>query len=1096
MIIAVILSATRGSAGRRPHRPLSPIMLPALLILAIALAAGAEDRPSRWRISVTGDGIYRVDVTGLAATGFPVGVPSDHLRIYYGGGRALSLENRAGPHELVEISALVEDGDDGTFDRNDYLLFYGESVERWEYDPEREGFRYRKNLYTRENVYFLEIDPARGGKRAAARSGAPSASAPIRPDHYRERLHAEQERITLVQTNGLNSGYEWYWEMFRGSARNFTVEISHAAPEPVDVRVSFLPVSANTHQFRVSWNDAPIGTIEFDPRVTPGHEFRTDHIAMEGINLLGLTQLDHRSVRLDWFEVEYSRRFVARLGELRFASPANEGTVGYRLAGFDKPPRVFEHSNELVEIVDIAVRADSVVFQDLAGPSRQYLSLLPENWKAPTRIEAVTEDPQAAGGADYLVIAHADFMEAATRLAEWRGLDDRFGTPLAARAVDVQQIYDAFSGGLLDPAAIRNFLGFARETWEPPPLYVTLMGDGTYDYKDNSGLDPGNWIPAYQEGANMYDEWYVRVSGDDRLPDLAIGRLPVTSAREAHGVVDKLIAYDSEPEPGPWQSRVLLVAADLSNPDKADKVETEFLLDAERMAAEFLPDDLDLRKLYLAAFPLEGRVKPEARDEFIRLFNDGALLITYLGHGNPDVLAHEEMFVLSRDQGSIANGRRLPLLYTAASQVGPFDRFNGQTLPEVMVNQPDGGAIGVVSATRIGFHPTNVLLANQFHEQMFRSGRKHVPIGVALMESKRILEAGGLQRSVQRYSLFGDPATHLARPLYRVELEIADTLQALQEVALTGSVLDIQGRAAAGYSGKVLVHVFDSAVPSRLDTLTYERLGGTLFRGQAAVRAGRFEARFRMPKDITYRAQKGRITAYAWSDGEPAAFGMVSDLVLAGTAEGVTPDDTGPEVRIGFRGQPDFQSGDVVGQRSDLLVNLSDPSGINVTGSTGHDIELRLDDEVFPLTDLYDPDEGTYQQGTLLFELPRLDPGEHTLRLRAWDSFNNTTQETILFRIEESRAAVESLLFYPNPVRGQGHFTFETDADVDRVSVAVFSIAGKLVEEFVADGERGFNQIAWNPPRHLANGSYLCRVSTLANNGQTAAETVVVLVQR
>ena len=96
------------------------------------------------------------------------------------------------------------------------------------------------------------------------------------------------------------------------------------------------------------------------------------------------------------------------------------------------------------------------------------------------------------------------------------------------------------------------------------------------------------------------------------------------------------------------------------------------------MAENYLPPELDLVKLYLAQYPLEGRTKPRARDAFIRSFNEGALILTFLGHGNWRTLAHERMFVVSRDLDAIDNGRRLPLMYMAASQVGTFRRSRAQ----------------------------------------------------------------------------------------------------------------------------------------------------------------------------------------------------------------------------------------------------------------------------------------------------------------------------------------------------------------------------------------------------------------------------------
>ncbi|MBI2503415.1 MAG: hypothetical protein HYW07_09335 [Candidatus Latescibacteria bacterium] len=413
---------------------------------------------------------------------------------------------------------------------------------------------------------------------------------------------------------------------------------------------------------------------------------------------------------------------------------------------------------------------------------------------------------------------------------------------------------------------------------------------------------------------------------------------------QAEGVVDKLIDYDRTPEIGPWQTRVLLVADDLSNPSQPQDIERYFVQDSERLARENLPEDLDLVKLYIGQYPLEGRTKPRARDEFIRRFNEGALLLTFLGHGNPEVLAHEQIFLVSRDLAALDNGRRLPFMYTAASQVGVFDDPARESMPEILLDLPEGGVIGMISATRIGYHGSNFALAREFHSQMFRSGREHVPVGLALMEGKQLVVVDNSdtgRRNVQRYSLFGDVGTRLARPRYAVDLEVPDTLKALQEVQLSGQIRDPEGRAAGDFNGQVWVQAFDSAGPSEVEGMTFVKEGAPLFRGLFQVELGRFETLFRVPKDISYQGQEGRISAYAWSPSKPSAFGAARQRVMAGTAVGVVPDEEGPQISIGFQGRPGFKNGDQVPPRLMLEVALHDESGINVTGETGHEIELK-----------------------------------------------------------------------------------------------------------------------------------------------------------
>ena len=1057
------------------------------------------------RIFVLEEGMYRISGADLEAAGVSLGdIDPASLRLHYGGGKALPINDINPPQAVPEVGLVVEDGGDGRLDADDFVLFWAEPVSRWEYAPASRSFQYRHNLYTRENAYWLGFGGGEG-RRAEQRSGALVASDPEQPTSYRVRIHEEAEQFVLNQLYGMKSGYTWYWEDFRGNARNFPVVVRQAAPDPVAVRLGFIGVRGMRPRFVVRWNEETIGTVTF----TTNRSFVSKTLwapmgAQEGLNHLGIFHSGNPS-RFDWYEVEYSRGFVAERGELLFSYPLT-GTTQFRLAGFaDEQPRVFEASAGLAEVVDFAydAQAGTVIFQDRPGDvPRQYAVGGPATWKRPVRIELDSPGnlTTRAWGADWVAIYHRDFRAAAERLAQWRAADDRFGPPLRTVAIDVQDIYDEFSGGLLDPTAIRNFLAYAAEHWDPAPLFVALIGDGSYDYKNNSALSQGHWIPAFQDGDSTYDEWYTRVVGGDLFPDMAVGRLTVQTAAEADVVVDKIIAYDRAPELGPWQSRVALVSDDLTNWDHPGRVESMFIHDSEYMAQHVLPETLDLIKLYTAQFPLEGLTKPRARDAFIRLFNKGSLILTYLGHGSFDRLAHESLFLLSRDLDKLNNGGRLPLFFTAASQVGVFDDPVRISMPEALLQKEDGGVIGMICATRVGYHPTNVRLASQFYRQMYHTGREHVPIGLALAEAKQLLlplyDSTGAKtfRNIQRYSLFGDPATRLAAPRFQVLIDAADSLHALGEVAIAGQVLDAAGAPATAYKGQVWLQAFDSSEESELEGFTYQQTGAPIFRGRFPVAEGRFNAAFRVPKDITYGGKNGRISAYVWSDDSPAAFGAADGLVLAGTAEGVETDVEGPEISLRFEGA----KGTKIPRQTVLLASIADPSGINITGETGHEIELAIDGEIFTLTDLYSVQGGDYRQGTIEFPLPDLEEGKHEIRLKVWDNFNNSSRATVVVEVgdDEGDAGLANVLFYPNPMRDSGYFTYELADDMRAVQIEVFSLAGRLIEQIDGQTRAGYNQVSWTPSAGLANGAYIYRIEAERESGAAVARRAVLQVAK
>lgn len=1056
------------------------------------------------KISLSQTGIYQVSGSDLQQAGVDLDSfsPSD-ITLLYGGGRVLYRDNSGfdsgrdlHPHEI-----LVEDGDDGRFDPQDSFLFYGESLSRWDRDPETGVYEYRQHPYTNNNIYFVSLQ---GDGSAARGSVEPSLSADPSSiiDTYRMRIHKEGETsTTYVAAGNIQSGLEWYWEDFRaGDSEAYRLFINQPAGGQTTVRLRFVARTESERTFSVMWNDLRIGFARFETEEPHVFEYRAT-APQNGINELTIANTQGELSLFDWYELEFDRQLKAERGELFFDATDSTGTVEYRLSGFTDLPRMFEVSDGLREILDIThdQEAATVGFRDRTDAIQRYAAIVPQRIKKPERIEAVYgNDLKNAGvfGADYLIITHSDFLDHAERLATWRATDDRFGAPPSTAVIDVRDIYDSFSGGLFDPIAIRDFLEYAMSNWDPAPMFVLLFGDGSYDYKNNSGTSTGNWIPPFEEGDLTSDDWYACVIGDDQLPDMAVGRLPVQTQTDARIVVDKLIDYDADPEVGDWQSRVLLVADDTFNADDSTLIETVFATDAEDFAVRFLPRNVDVDKLFLQEFPLEGRFKPRARDAFVERFNAGSTLLVYIGHGNARVFAHEHIFVLSEDLESIANDRRLPFVYTAASQMAVFDDPLRDSIPEALLKRTGGGIIGMIGATRVGFHQTNMTLARNFHRLMFRTNSERSPVGLGLMEAKAISNAD--IRKILRYNLFGDPLMRLGFPTLSVQLEAtADTLRALSEVHISGQVVDAQGDFLENFSGQARVQVFDSTTPrvhiDRGDTVTYQKPGAPIFRGVLPVVEGRFETIFRVPKDITYGADQGRMSAYAW-DGQLSAYGSAGPFALASTDESAPEDTQGPEINFTFGGHSvsDGERGLQVTPTALLQVRLRDPGGINITGEIGHRIVLRIDGEAIDMTGRYDAGSD-YREGGFEVRLPNLEQGLHRLQLEAWDTYNNWAQAEVEFSVTDALDSLTEVLFHPNPMDdATGHFTFALLQD-ETVHIRVFSVAGKRVAELHAPGTQGYNQIAWQPGPELANGTYLYEIS--AAGGASASHGAIQIMR-
>jgi hypothetical protein len=293
-------------------------------------------------------------------------------------------------------------------------------------------------------------------------------------------------------------------------------------------------------------------------------------------------------------------------------------------------------------------------------------------------------------GADYLVISHRDFVSACEELAGFRA-GPAGGSLSPTRVVDVEDVYELFSYGQEDPTAIRDFLQYAYTSWSPVPRFVTLVGDTTDDYRNYRGLvapgyDPPSFLPAretYLDGVQdlraISDSWFAAVDGEDPLPDILIGRIPVRFASELEQVVQKL--RDHEPvAPGEAGRRIQLFADDDIGQDRSECWVTGVAGDKmESLVAQYLPgaQEANLRRRYGGSYVGAGAPGRWQGDIEADL-DEGVGVEFYLGHGNAISIARHcddgLLPIMDFDSlGRLQPGSVLPLFVAATCDASQFD---------------------------------------------------------------------------------------------------------------------------------------------------------------------------------------------------------------------------------------------------------------------------------------------------------------------------------------------------------------------------------------------------------------------------------------
>lgn len=257
-----------------------------------------------------------------------------------------------------------------------------------------------------------------------------------------------------------------------------------------------------------------------------------------------------------------------------------------------------------------------------------------------------------------------------------------------ARSVEVaiEDVFAEFGFGETTPQAVKDFLSYAYHNWDPPsPRYVVLLGDATYDYKDYMKTGVSNRVPPLMVKASYLwttsDPTYASVNGEDLLPDLAIGRLPAATVDEARTMVEKIVAYET--------GDVSLDGLTVLIADNADRA-GDFHADAEELASGVLAGR-DLRKVYLSELGTGG-----TRDAILQSFDEGASLMSYLGHGGIHLWASENLLNTSQ-VGSLSPQTQQPILLTMNCLNGyyHFPFFN--SLSEELLKADGNGAVAAFS---------------------------------------------------------------------------------------------------------------------------------------------------------------------------------------------------------------------------------------------------------------------------------------------------------------------------------------------------------------------------------------------------------------
>lgn len=1106
-----------------------------------------------FKFAVDTTGVYILDINFLKSLGINTSnLNANNIRIFGNGGALLPQKNSDFRYDDLQENAIyVNDGNDGIFNNNDYILFYAKGPDNWELNPTNENINHVKNIYTNQAFYFITTDLGIGKRLETASQITDGASLQI--DTFNDYFVYEKD-----VTNLFSVGQQWFGESFSiNNSQQFHFIFNDIdTSKPINIKTRAVVSSSVQSQLKVDLNSNLLYNLNFSANL-PGSLTLASASQQFAQTLASNEKLDFKltyndngnpSARayLDFIEISGMKHLIANKKQFGFrsfqAATTNVSTkIAYKITNKNAIFQVWDVTDFLnPKIITNQSNAEDFIFNAQGGTANgiatlsEYVVLNSADFYKPTALKnskIANQNLHALKDINYLIVTQNYLMSQASRLADYHKQINNFSTAV----VDIQQIYNEFSSGSPDVTAIRDFVRYlytSASSADKKIKFVCLFGDTSFDYKDLI-TNNNNIVPAFEslESFNLAtsyvtDDYYGMMDANEGSlgfsdqQDVATGRYPVTTIQEAKASVDKTLNYYGKNAFGDWRNTITVVADD---PDLA----SEFVI---QETVERISDNISLnkpifniKKIYADAYKQQisagGERFPDVNDAISTAVENGTLVIDYYGHGGEDGWAKERILEVPQIQGWI-NPNTLPLFITVTCEFAKLDNPLRVTAGEYVFNNSQGGAISLITTTREIFISVGQAFNENLVAKLFNFNDEDYTISQALMAMKNDFTSS--QRLFVYF--FGDPAMKLAQAKSNIKItkmndilvtQSIDTLKALSHVTFEGIVTDKNNQLQADFNGTLSATIYDKALDkTTLDnnnfgrTLNFDAIESKIYRGRATVTNGIFKFDFVVPKDIRIAFGKGKMSFYS-DNGITDRAGYNFDVTIGGINSNAIADNQGPQVSL-FMNDESFIDGGNTNQSPILIANLKDESGINTSiTAVDHDLIAILDDDQanpIILNDFYQTELDDFKNGKVRFQLRNLSTGTHQIKFKAWDTYNNLSEASLSFNVvTDNGITLNHVLNYPNPFVNYTEFWFEHNRPNEplNVQIQIFTISGKLVKTINSNIQTSgtlSREITWNGlddfGSKIGKGVYIYKlkvVSTLTQNKAEKVEKIVIL---
>ncbi len=1038
-----------------------------------------------FRMGIVKTGVYKLTYDDLVEMGAdPSQIDPAKIGIYGNYNGLLPEANeKPAPDDLSENSIIIQGESDGKFDKEDYILFYANEALTWKYNVFTGRFDHTTNIYS-DTVYYFFTPDMGTGKRMSLEKNLTVEPTVIVNSFIDYELH-EKELENLMK-----SGKEWFGERFSGDTteRTFSFDFPNIRTDR--------PVYLNFQMAGRNFVDSYIDVFAGEKRVLDSVLINRVSPASANYALLQkrkttfLTNDEQILIRvkyysddpnsmawLNFIELNAERDLIFAGGQMGFRDPhasASGNIARFDVRGNIQNARVWDVSDKHnPKVVEFETNGDTLMFTQNMDELKDFVIFDGSEFYSPVEYLPVpNQNLHSISQVNLMIVSPEMFLQQAERIGRLHQENDG----LQYVVVTPQQIYNEFSSGSQDVSAIRNFMRmlWKRDAFDSQPGYLLLFGDASFDYKHRVPENT-NIVPTFESENSLRetqswvtDDFFGLLDDDEGAAasgnlDIGIGRFPVSTPEMATIVVNKIehyMAKDLEVM-NDWRTKLCFVA------DDGDK--NLHLKQAKNLIsiADTLHPGFNINKIFSDAFPKVkipgGERFPEVNKQINKQIETGSLIMNYTGHGGLIGWADELILDVPAIR-AYDNINNLPLFITATCEFSRYDNPEFVSAGEYVILNKKGGGIGLLTTTRLAYAHANIQVNMRVYNNLLKREDGERPRLGDIVRMSKIPS----NKNFLNFVLLGDPALRLVYPQYDIKTNtltnkstgvIADTVNALSLVSVSGEVVDETGNRMENFNGYVYPKVYDK--PSVYMTLgtndgslpaEFTLSDKIIYSGVVSVKNGEFTFTFMVPRDISYSYGFGKISYYAVDTANLVdAWGAYDELLIGGYDDTAENDGEGPEINL-YLNNKSFETGDITSTHPKLFAEIRDEQGINFTGhSLGRDITLVMDNDMantMVMNDYFKLDVNSYQSGRLSYQFNSLPNGWHSFTLKAWDLENNSSEKTIEFYVDEyADISLTNVMNYPNPFQNKTHFRFTHNkhGEILEVNINIFDINGRFV---------------------------------------------------